>query len=105
MQERATQSVARRFVTPEEFLMSNQETKVLKKTVLLGAGIAFTTIAHAQSSVTLYGLVDLGITYLNSAQTGRVGGQLNGRSLVAMSDGHATGLSGSRWGALSGCWR
>jgi predicted porin len=61
-------------------------------------GVACVSTAHAQSGVTLYGLVDLGVTYLNSAQTGRSGGQLNGRSQIAMSDGHATGLSGSRWG-------
>jgi predicted porin len=85
----------------KKILTSNQEIKVLKKSGVFGAAVvnmACMSVAHAQSSVTLYGLVDLGVTYLNSAQTSRVGGQLNGRSLVAMTDGHATGLSGSRWG-------
>ncbi|SAL63021.1 porin [Caballeronia choica] len=71
---------------------------MLKKCLSLSVGVACMSSAHAQSSVTLYGLIDLGVTYLNSAQTGRVGSQLNGKSQVAMSDGHATGLSGSRWG-------
>lgn len=54
--------------------------------------------AHAQSSVTLYGILDIGITYANSAQTSREGSKLNGASQLALTDGHATGLSGSRWG-------
>ncbi|MFM0005122.1 porin [Paraburkholderia dipogonis] len=54
--------------------------------------------ANAQSSVTLYGLLDLGVTYVNSAQTSRSGSHLNGASQIALTDGHATGLSGSRWG-------
>ena len=39
----------------------------MKKTLLVGAlsGV-FATMAHAQSSVTLYGLIDAGITYTNN---------------------------------------
>ena len=54
--------------------------------------------AHAQSSVTLYGIIDLGLTYTNSAQTGKVAGSPTGASQFALTDAHATGLSGSRWG-------
>ncbi|MFD1559443.1 porin [Paraburkholderia silviterrae] len=54
--------------------------------------------AHAQSSVTLYGIVDIGLTYTNSAQTAVVGGKPAGGSQFALTDAHATGLSGSRWG-------
>lgn len=55
--------------------------------------------AHAQSSVTLYGLIDLGINYSTSAQTGRnADGSLNGKSQVNMSDGATRGYGGSRWG-------
>jgi predicted porin len=54
--------------------------------------------AHAQSSVTLYGIIDLGLTYTNNAQTGKVAGQPVGASQFALTDAHATGLSGSRWG-------
>ncbi|OLL32076.1 porin [Burkholderia sp. SRS-W-2-2016] len=54
--------------------------------------------AHAQSSVTLYGVLDAGITYVNKTQTavgshGPVGG-----SQIALSDGAANGAAGSRWG-------
>jgi predicted porin len=54
--------------------------------------------AHAQSTVTLYGIVDLGLQYANSAQMSRVGGVPQGASQFAMTDAHSTGLSGSRWG-------
>lgn len=61
--------------------------------------IAFTAgTAHAQSSVTLYGLIDVGLTYTNNAQTGKLNGQPTGGSQVALTDAHTTGLSGSRWG-------
>jgi predicted porin len=65
----------------------------------LAAGLAtFCLGAHAQSNVTLYGVVDLGITYTNSAQTGKAGTNPIGASQVALTDAHSTGLSGSRWG-------
>ncbi|RQV70285.1 porin [Burkholderia cenocepacia] len=54
--------------------------------------------AEAQSSVTLYGVVDIGVTYANNVQVGRVGGALKGASQYAVTDATATGLSGSRWG-------
>lgn len=44
--------------------------------------------AHAQSSVTLYGIIDVGIEYVNNANA-------NGQSLVRMQSGN---LYGSRWG-------
>ncbi|ABE36900.1 gram-negative porin family protein [Paraburkholderia xenovorans LB400] len=54
--------------------------------------------AHAQSSVTLYGVIDTGINYTNSAQTGRnPDGSLNSGSQINMTDG-ATRSYGSRWG-------
>ncbi|WP_250502443.1 porin [Caballeronia sp. AZ7_KS35] len=53
--------------------------------------------AHAQSSVTLYGLIDQGFNYTSNVQTGRSGGALVGKHQYAMSDG-ATGIGGSRWG-------
>jgi predicted porin len=54
--------------------------------------------AHAQSSVTLYGLIDVGLQYANNVQTANPGGHPVGASQIALSDGHATGLSGSRFG-------
>jgi predicted porin len=50
------------------------------------------TSAHAQSSVTLYGIVDAGIAYVHNAQGAN--GQ-NQSTLVKFSSGN---LSGSRWG-------
>ncbi|MEA3118325.1 MAG: ral bacterial porin, family [Paraburkholderia sp.] len=62
----------------------------MKKTLLVGAltGV-FATMAHAQSSVTLYGLLDAGISYSNSASSPQ------GRSLVQMSNGM---MQSNRWG-------
>jgi predicted porin len=62
---------------------------------LLGGAIG---TAHAQSSVTLYGIIDLGVTYVNSAQTGKASGGLQGGHQLALTDATSTGLSGSRWG-------
>ena len=54
--------------------------------------------AHAQSSVTLYGIVDIGLTYTNNAQTAVGPGQKPvGGSQVALNDAQA-GLSPSRFG-------
>ncbi|MFM0062409.1 porin [Paraburkholderia aspalathi] len=58
----------------------------------------FVCAAHAQSTITLYGIVDLGVTYVNNAQTGKAGGALSGAHQFALTDGTATGVSGSRWG-------
>ncbi len=68
-----------------------------KQLAVCGFAVA-ATASHAQSSVTLYGLVDLGVTYTNSAQTSVVNGQPRGGSQFALTDAHTTGLSGSRWG-------
>ncbi|WP_175853550.1 porin [Burkholderia anthina] len=70
----------------------------MKKYILGGTLVIISSAVHAQSSVTLYGIIDVGLTYVNSAQTGKVGGHLNGGSQVALTDAHTTGLSGSRWG-------
>ena len=59
----------------------------MKKTLMVAAlsGV-FATAAHAQSSVTLYGLIDAGITYTNNQ---------NGHSAWQEKSGT---LNGSRWG-------
>ncbi|WP_454875094.1 porin [Paraburkholderia xenovorans] len=71
----------------------------MKKKMLVAIAIAGTaaSAANAQSSVTLYGLIDEGFNYVSSVQTGRAGGALAGKHQYAMSDG-ATGIGGSRWG-------
>jgi GBP family porin len=48
--------------------------------------------ASAQSTVTLYGIVDLNISHFSGGSQSGVGG------LTAMMDGTANGLNGSRWG-------
>ncbi|WP_321938205.1 porin [Burkholderia cepacia] len=63
----------------------------MKKTIAAAAALGmFGTAAHAQSSVTLYGLIDAGITYSNKVATSGGHGKL-----VKYGDGVA---SGSRWG-------
>jgi len=71
----------------------------MKKPTLLAIAIASTAAStvHAQSTVTLYGLIDQGLNYVSNTQTGRAGGALVGKRQIAMSDG-ATGIGGSRWG-------
>ncbi|PXW28681.1 porin [Paraburkholderia caballeronis] len=72
----------------------------MKKPLLAGAAMAgmMTTPVFAQSSVTLYGLIDQGVNYVSNVQTGRSGaGALQGQHQIALSDG-ATGIGGSRWG-------
>ncbi|MBN3808564.1 porin [Paraburkholderia sp. Ac-20347] len=59
----------------------------MKKTLMVAAltGV-FATAAHAQSSVTLYGLIDAGVTYANNS---------GGHSLWKATSGT---VNGSRWG-------
>jgi predicted porin len=53
--------------------------------------------ANAQSSVTLYGLIDESLTYTSNVQTGSTGGVRTGKSQIALADG-ASGIGGTRWG-------
>jgi predicted porin len=47
--------------------------------------------ANAQSTVTLYGVIDVGIDFVNNS---------DGKKAWAMKDGTYTGVYGSRWGLL-----
>ncbi|AJK45677.1 porin [Burkholderia plantarii] len=62
----------------------------MKKSIALAALGAFGASAYAQSSVTLYGVIDAGVTYTNKAATSTGHGDL-----VKYGDGVA---QGSRWG-------
>lgn len=64
-----------------------------KSLIALAALGTVASAAQAQSSVTLYGLVDAGLVYVNSTKT-----TAGGRSLIQEQDGANAGLSGSRWG-------
>lgn len=66
-------------------------------TVLL-AGVGISSLAAAQSSVTLYGVVDPALVFVNNAQMGRSGGVLRGAQQYAMIDASTTSYAGSRVG-------
>jgi GBP family porin len=65
----------------------------MKKTLMVAAlsGV-FATAAHAQSSVTLYGLIDAGITYTNNVKNSATGA--HGANWQQTSGA----INGSRWG-------
>jgi predicted porin len=57
--------------------------------------------AHAQSSVTLYGIVTGDVTYVNNVQTAatsKSGKPVGGGAQVALLDSGTSGISSSRWG-------
>ncbi|MFM0653483.1 porin [Paraburkholderia sediminicola] len=58
----------------------------------------FAFAAHAQSSVTLYGIIDIGLTYASGTQTSRTSSGPTGAHQFAMFDASANGIAGSRWG-------
>lgn len=58
----------------------------MKKTILVTASFAACGLAHAQNSVTLYGVVDAGFTYTSNSK---------GSSQIALTGGNE---SASRWG-------
>ena len=67
----------------------------MKKVVLAAVSTCCgVSAAYAQSSVTLYGIVDTGITYVSNAQTNRT----TGHPQWSMMDGTSNGPTGSRWG-------
>jgi len=69
----------------------------MNKTLIVAAAAAsFATVAHAQSSVTLYGVLDAGITYTSNVGTAvnAAGQSVNGKSRWAM----GSGIDQSRFG-------
>ncbi len=75
-----------------------------KLLIALAACAAFASAAHAESSVTLYGLIDTGIDYATETTSIALGRDPNGNPIpVSISRGHAYRMSsgvmqGSRWG-------
>jgi predicted porin len=74
--------------------------QILKKSRLVAvlAGIGFSSAASAQGSVTLYGVVDPDLVFVNNAQTGRSGSTLHGAHQYGMFDASTTSYAGSRVG-------
>jgi general bacterial porin, GBP family len=68
----------------------------MKKTLMVAAlsGV-FATAAHAQSSVTLYGLIDAGITYTNNQATAPGQGHSNVQMTTGSVNGSRFGLRGA----------
>lgn len=70
-----------------------------RQNLLFPLGMAVAVSAQAQSSVTLYGLIDEGVNYITSVQVAQGSSQHPlGRSLFSISDGVGRGFGGSRWG-------
>ena len=67
------------------------------KKILLASAIAslFSVAAHAQSSVTLYGIIDEGVQFNSNAKNTVNGANVGGRQVALDS---TSGLNGSRWG-------
>lgn len=68
----------------------------MKKALVFAAVSAtFASAAYAQSSVTLYGVVDAGFSYVNNEITTKANGDVSKGAAYRMTSGN---LSGSRWG-------
>lgn len=66
-------------------------TKIKRIAVLMTSALMMTSQSWGQSSVTLYGVIDTGVDFVNNSA---------GSQIYAMKDGTYTGIYGSRWGLL-----
>ncbi|NPT59291.1 porin [Paraburkholderia elongata] len=83
--------------------MSNQADKNAKfgknaRVLASLASIGLSSTTFAQSSVTLYGIVDPDVVFVSNAQTGKVSGALHGARQYSMLDGATSAYIGSRFG-------
>src|SRR5690349_22274575 len=77
---------------PISIQQTNRPLQMMNKRILAAAVLGSIGVAaHAQSSVTLYGVIDAGLSYTNHAKTAAGGSS----SLTKFDDGVA---QGSRWG-------
>src|SRR5260370_11382176 len=68
----------------------------MKKTLLTVCLAAlFPAVVHAQSAVTLYGIIDEGLSYTSNAATANANGSVSGHSAVRLLSGV---MQQSRWG-------
>ncbi|RQS52764.1 porin [Burkholderia sp. Bp8986] len=68
----------------------------MKRSIIALASVgAFASLAHAQSSVTLYGIIDEGLSYTNNVAVAGANGSVTRGSVFALQSGV---LQGSRWG-------
>jgi len=71
----------------------------MKKSLLAIAVLgAFSTVASAQSSVTLYGRIDQNVTYQDPGKNVAAASGRLGKGVTKMNDGGVNGFGGSRWG-------
>jgi predicted porin len=71
--------------------------KTVKATAILAA-MGCASLAHAQNSVTMYGVIDPALVFVNNSQVSRAGGVPQGASRYQMEDGWTSAYAGSRWG-------
>jgi predicted porin len=69
----------------------------IRRLVLAGSFLAASS-SYAQSSVTLYGIIDAGLNYASNVQTGKSASGLQGSNQFSFQDGATGGIRGSRWG-------
>src|SRR5690348_13872530 len=72
-----------------------KKSKPLASLVVLSS---MASAANAQSSVTLYGIIDSGVNYTTNVQTAHPAAGPLGAHQIAMIEGGSAGLQGSRWG-------
>jgi predicted porin len=72
-----------------------------KRGVCIGAAIVasgLSSVAYAQSSITLYGVVDPDLVFVNNAQVNKAGGTLHGKQQYSLQDATTSAYAGSRFG-------